>query len=389
MLCTRTATTPTSHRYWSAGRRRGRPTVRLLRAHVDLVLQLLRDLGWLRRRPVRGPFNRRTANPVLLVGTRFDPAWPIPQRSGRTVNDLLPDSVLLTVEVGPHIGRHPIRLHRASTVSDYLLERHHAGPRHHMRRRRRTIRCPSVLQPARRWRPPQAPDRPEQRGTGPARTPSRQRKRWPPGLHRRCRAALRGSEGSAMIVATSFLSRSGRASRLWGLASMPEWSAPPDSEPRPVLGSCGPAESPTRCPSSSAPVTNDGRAIVTASPSSPPPCKWPSGTRSRHALIGQLTGHDASQLAVFSAHLHGANTGPVTAPTASSIGHCRQRPTTEGVTGRCCSARSGKGTDEDDWSDCVTRHGVSMNGRSARHNRRPQRCPSRVTGGPHRGAVEG
>ena len=47
-----------------------------------------------------GPFNRATANPVLVVGTRFDPATPY--EGAPTVAGLLPNSTLLTVEGWGH-----------------------------------------------------------------------------------------------------------------------------------------------------------------------------------------------------------------------------------------------------------------------------------------------
>ena len=47
-----------------------------------------------------GPFNRRTANPVLVVGNLFDPATPY--HGAQTVNALLPDSALLTVHGWGH-----------------------------------------------------------------------------------------------------------------------------------------------------------------------------------------------------------------------------------------------------------------------------------------------
>jgi hypothetical protein len=66
-----------------------------------------------------GPFNRRTANPVLLVGTRFDPAAPY--HNAVTVNDLLPNSVLLTVDGWGHTSAEIPSDCTVQTVSDYLL----------------------------------------------------------------------------------------------------------------------------------------------------------------------------------------------------------------------------------------------------------------------------
>jgi pimeloyl-ACP methyl ester carboxylesterase len=47
-----------------------------------------------------GPFNRRTANPVLVVGNTFDPATPY--HGAVTVDNLLPASALLTVHGWGH-----------------------------------------------------------------------------------------------------------------------------------------------------------------------------------------------------------------------------------------------------------------------------------------------
>jgi TAP-like protein len=69
--------------------------VPLLRPALDLVLQHLRAVAGLGRRPLRRPWNRTTANPVLVVGTRFDPATPY--HGAVTVDRLLPRSRLLTL----------------------------------------------------------------------------------------------------------------------------------------------------------------------------------------------------------------------------------------------------------------------------------------------------
>lgn len=47
-----------------------------------------------------GPFNRRTANPVLLVGNLFDPATPY--QGAQIVHALLPNSALLTLHAWGH-----------------------------------------------------------------------------------------------------------------------------------------------------------------------------------------------------------------------------------------------------------------------------------------------
>ncbi len=65
-----------------------------------------------------GPFNRTTANPVLVVGNRFDPATRY--QGAQIVDDLLPRSSLLTVEGWGHTS---ILLSRCAdeVVARYLL----------------------------------------------------------------------------------------------------------------------------------------------------------------------------------------------------------------------------------------------------------------------------
>ena len=67
-----------------------------------------------------GPFDRATANPVLLVGTRFDPASPY--ENAVTVNELLPNSALLTVEGWGHTSADIPSQCTVRAVSQYLLE---------------------------------------------------------------------------------------------------------------------------------------------------------------------------------------------------------------------------------------------------------------------------
>ena len=110
-----TATIPTTT---GTGRRRapGGPPVRLLRSDVDLVLQPLRSVGGVRRRPLHRPFDHPTANPVLLVGTRFDPASPY--ENAVVVDDLMPDSALLTVEGWGHTSAEiPSQVHQGCRLS--------------------------------------------------------------------------------------------------------------------------------------------------------------------------------------------------------------------------------------------------------------------------------
>jgi pimeloyl-ACP methyl ester carboxylesterase len=72
-----------------------------------------------------GPFDRHTANPVLLVGTRFDPASPY--QNATRVNHLLPNSVLLTVEGWGHTSAEIPSECTMRAVSQYLL--HGTTPR--------------------------------------------------------------------------------------------------------------------------------------------------------------------------------------------------------------------------------------------------------------------
>lgn len=65
-----------------------------------------------------GPFTRHTANPVLVVGTRFDPATRY--EGAVTVADLLPNSTLLTVEGWGHTSLF-LSLCADQAVSKYLL----------------------------------------------------------------------------------------------------------------------------------------------------------------------------------------------------------------------------------------------------------------------------
>ena len=66
-----------------------------------------------------GPFNRATANPVLVVGNRFDPATRY--EGAQIVHDLLPESSLLTVEGWGHTSP-LLSLCADETVSRYLLD---------------------------------------------------------------------------------------------------------------------------------------------------------------------------------------------------------------------------------------------------------------------------
>jgi pimeloyl-ACP methyl ester carboxylesterase len=67
--------------------------------------EALRCAGWLGRSTERwiGPWNRPTANTVLLIGNRFDPATPY--RNAQRVAQLLPNSRLLTLDGVGHTSR--------------------------------------------------------------------------------------------------------------------------------------------------------------------------------------------------------------------------------------------------------------------------------------------
>ena len=67
-----------------------------------------------------GPWDADTANPVLVVGTRFDPATRYEGRE--IVRDLLPNSSLLTVEGWGHTSLF-LSACADAAVSDYLLTR--------------------------------------------------------------------------------------------------------------------------------------------------------------------------------------------------------------------------------------------------------------------------
>ena len=66
-----------------------------------------------------GPFNRATANPVLVVGTRFDPATRY--EGAQLVAGLLPSSALLTVHGWGHTSLFLSQCADA-TVSRYLID---------------------------------------------------------------------------------------------------------------------------------------------------------------------------------------------------------------------------------------------------------------------------
>jgi pimeloyl-ACP methyl ester carboxylesterase len=66
-----------------------------------------------------GPFTKTTANPLLVVGTRFDPATPY--EGAVTVHDLMPDSALLTVNGWGHTSLFLSKC-ADSAVENYLID---------------------------------------------------------------------------------------------------------------------------------------------------------------------------------------------------------------------------------------------------------------------------
>ena len=60
-----------------------------------------------------GPFNRRTSAPILIVGTRFDPATPY--ANARAVARQLPNSRLLTLDGWGHIA-----LPKSACIATYV-----------------------------------------------------------------------------------------------------------------------------------------------------------------------------------------------------------------------------------------------------------------------------
>ena len=96
----RTATNPHSYALLVDQRRARRRPVRLLRPAMDLGLEHLRRVAGLRPRPLHGPVDRATANPVLIVGNRYDPATRY--EGAITLHSLMPRSALLTLEGWGH-----------------------------------------------------------------------------------------------------------------------------------------------------------------------------------------------------------------------------------------------------------------------------------------------
>ena len=72
-----------------------------------------------------GPFNRRTANPVLVVGNLFDPATPY--HGAQTVDALLPNSALLTVHGWGHTSLF-LSACADEAITRYLVDRQTPAP---------------------------------------------------------------------------------------------------------------------------------------------------------------------------------------------------------------------------------------------------------------------
>ena len=85
--------------------------------------------------------------PTRCSSSAPDSTPPRRTRTRSRVNDLLPNSVLLTVDGWGHTSADIPSDCTVQTVSRLPARRHDATPRHRLRRRRRTIRCPCILQP--------------------------------------------------------------------------------------------------------------------------------------------------------------------------------------------------------------------------------------------------
>ena len=66
-----------------------------------------------------GPFDRRTSNPVLVVGNQFDPATPY--QGAATVANLLPNAALLTVHGWGHTSLF-LSAHADQAITRYLVD---------------------------------------------------------------------------------------------------------------------------------------------------------------------------------------------------------------------------------------------------------------------------
>ena len=72
-----------------------------------------------------GPFNRRSANPVLVVGNTFDPATPY--HGAVTVAGFLPNSALLTVHGWGHTSLF-LSACADEAITRYLVDRQTPAP---------------------------------------------------------------------------------------------------------------------------------------------------------------------------------------------------------------------------------------------------------------------
>jgi pimeloyl-ACP methyl ester carboxylesterase len=109
---------PGQRRRLEAGRGRGRPRRALLRPLLDLAVQHLPAVARTRPGPLHRPWTRPTANPVLVVGNRFDPTAPY--QGAVTLARLLPRSRLLTLDGWGHTSEGKSSCVDAHT-SRYLL----------------------------------------------------------------------------------------------------------------------------------------------------------------------------------------------------------------------------------------------------------------------------
>ena len=106
------ASPPTRRTATSGASGRGRRAICAVWHHTDAARYM-------------GPFNRRTANPVLVVGNLFDPATPY--QGAQTVATLLPNSALLTVHGWGHTSLF-LSACADEAIARYLVDRSRRRP---------------------------------------------------------------------------------------------------------------------------------------------------------------------------------------------------------------------------------------------------------------------
>jgi len=88
---------------------------------MGLRLPPVRDVAGIRPRPLHRAWNRRTANPLLLIGNRLgDPATPY-EDAQRTATHVLANARLLTLDSFGHVAFFQSRC-VAQAVERYLIE---------------------------------------------------------------------------------------------------------------------------------------------------------------------------------------------------------------------------------------------------------------------------